>query len=234
MPQSQKSFLQYSGANGGRFDNYEGKWWLPGSVSPTDGSASLVPGKGEEYPLSSWKSTERALGDTIWATYKWLIRPDGMELYKNDTLYGTMELPAYSYTAPGYKWYDQFKALRLGWQGQCYVSDISITTEPVALASNRPPQIAFVSPLHDTAVVSGSGFYLQADASDIDGMIDRVEFCSNNQLLATCTHAPYAFSWQSVPEGTNEVTVVAIDNQGAVSVGKVIKMTTVDRFSVSR
>lgn len=115
------------------------------------------------------------------------------------------------------------------------MSDLSISTVPVASAPNRPPQVTFVNPLRDTTVLAGSGFYLQAEASDLDGTVDRVEFYSNNRLLSTCTSgAPYAYSWPNVPEGTSEVTVVAIDDQGAVSVGKVIKIKTVDRVSVIR
>jgi hypothetical protein len=224
VPGQGKSIFQYSGSNGGKFDNYDYKWWLPGSVGITDGSASLIPGEGQGYPFSSWKCTERAMGDTGWANYKWLVRPDGMELYRNDTLFGTMELPKYSYTAPGYNYYESFKALRLAWQGQCYVSDVSITTMPDSLAPNRPPAISFVYPAADTTIAAGSGLYLLAEASDADGVVDRVEFYVNGQLLGTDSAAPYEYSWQSVPEGINEVTATAIDDKGAVSVAKIIKV----------
>ena len=90
------------------------------------------------------------------------------------------------------------------------------------------------SSLQETITIGMLYSNLQANASDADGSVDRVEFCANNQLLGTCTQAPYAYSWQKVPEGVNEVTVEAVDDQGAVSVGKVMKVMTVDRVSAAQ
>jgi hypothetical protein len=214
---NQMSFMQYGGANGGRFDNYQCQWWLPGSVGATEGSAPTIIGVGQEYPLSSWKSTNRAVGDTAWARYTWIVRPDCQELYRNDTLFGIMELPMYSFTAPGYTRYGQFKALRLAWQGQCLVSEVGISTIPAGDEPNRPPVITMVYPSNDTIVSSGAGLYILANAADADGSIDRVEFHADGQKLGEDSTGPYECSWQSVPEGIHEITATAIDDKGAIS-----------------
>ena len=107
------------------------------------------------------------------------------------------------------------------------MSDVSITTMPDSLAPNQPPRIAFMYPANDTAILAGSGFYLLAEAGDADGAVDRVEFYANGQLLGVDTQAPYEYSWQSVPEGVHEVTATAIDDKGAVSVAREIKVQAV-------
>jgi len=217
---SSPGLLAYGGANLGRFDTYDSKWWLPGSVSPTVGS--IV---GTEYPLSSVSTSSRTIGTTSWARYTYRILPDRQEIFRNDTLLGVMDLPARS-TAPDYRYYDSLSAVRLFWRGggQCYVSNLSIATQPDREIVNVPPRIALVSPARDTTILTSSGMYLQANASDDDNNLDRVEFYADSTLLGVDRDAPYNYSWYPLPVGSHTVTAVAVDKQGAVAAGRVVKV----------
>jgi len=217
---SSSGLLAYGGANLGRFDTYNSKWWLPGSVSPTVGSIA-----GAEYPLSSVSTSSRTIGTTSWARYTYRILPDRQEIFRNDTLLGVMDLPARS-TAPDYEYYDSLSAVRLFWRGggQCYVSNLSIATQPDWEVVNVPPRIALTSPARDTSVLISSGMYLQANASDDDNNLDRVEFYAGSMLLGVDRDAPYNYSWYPLPVGTHTVTAVAVDRKGAVTAAKVVKV----------
>jgi hypothetical protein len=123
-----ESFLRYGGRNGGEFDTYEYRWWLPGELSNTDGSESRRVGEGEEYPYGSWQSAGDSVCDTQWVHYRYEIGWDSQRLYRNDTLVASMPLPEYSSTAPDYTYYEWFEGLRLYWRGrrQCFLANFAV------------------------------------------------------------------------------------------------------------
>jgi hypothetical protein len=221
------SYLQYGGGNGGQFDIYKAgeinQWWLPGFILNADGSDSPVPGAGSEYPNGSWKGTAANLGTAGWATFNYRIWPGRQEIYRNDTLMGMMELPEYSATAPDYKYYDAFKAIRLYWRGlaPCYVANVRVTVEKYDGTENLAPSIAIASPSKDTAVTAGDALLLRAEGSD-DAAIAKVEFYAGNAKIGESSAEPYECLWSAVPAGTHHLTIVATDNAGAVSVSPAV------------
>lgn len=54
---------------------------------------------------------------------------------------------------------------------------------------------------------------MQAQASDSDGSVERVDFYINNQLQGSASSAPYAIDWVAI-QGTHTFRAVAVDNQG--------------------
>lgn len=71
--------------------------------------------------------------------------------------------------------------------------------------------------------VEGDPLYrveLNADASDNDGQVTRVEFYNGVTLLGTDTTAPFSFDWNNVAAGTYNVTARATDNKGASTISE--------------
>jgi len=83
-------------------------------------------------------------------------------------------------------------------------------------ATNVPPVVKFVSVESNGAVPATIKF--DADATDSDGSIAKVEFFDGTTLLGSTTQAPYTFTWTGVAVGTYSVTAKATDNIGAESV----------------
>jgi hypothetical protein len=75
------------------------------------------------------------------------------------------------------------------------------------------PQVSVFVPFTDT-IPQGVDVTFSANASDIDGTIDSVEFRVNSIKIGVDTSAPYTTSWKSTP-GVKTITAVAIDNDTA-------------------
>src|SRR5439155_779174 len=80
--------------------------------------------------------------------------------------------------------------------------------------TNAPPTVVITSPTNNATFTAPANIGLQADASDADATISKVEFYSGTTLLGTATNSPYAFIWTGVPAGNYAVTARATDNLG--------------------
>lgn len=81
---------------------------------------------------------------------------------------------------------------------------------------NLPPEVSLLSPLNNAVIPEGTQTTLQANASDKDGSVTRVEFFANNQSLAVVTQEPYSTEWTAAL-GTSSIVAVATDDEGASS-----------------
>ncbi|MCZ8518566.1 MULTISPECIES: pectinesterase family protein [Paenibacillus] len=76
------------------------------------------------------------------------------------------------------------------------------------------PAAAITAPAHHTIVEAGSDVTVQAEASDPDGTVAKVQFYLGDVLLGEDTAAPYSLTWTKVTDGTHDLTVRAVDNTG--------------------
>ncbi len=83
------------------------------------------------------------------------------------------------------------------------------------LAPNAAPNVALTSPGAGTLPGPTAAIFLQANASDTDGTVARVEFFANGALVNTDTVAPFEFAWSGVGAGSYTVFARAVDNLGA-------------------
>ena len=84
--------------------------------------------------------------------------------------------------------------------------------------SDSPPLVTLSTPA-GAPFLPPANISLSADASDSDGLIDRVEFYSGDTLLGTTfAGSPYLFSWNNVAAGSYTITARAFDNFEATTV----------------
>src|SRR5262249_47415059 len=79
---------------------------------------------------------------------------------------------------------------------------------------NGAPVVTLISPANGTAINASSNLTVQANASDSDGTITKVDFFENGALIGTATSSPYSVNWNQVPKGTFSLTAKATDNSG--------------------
>lgn len=73
--------------------------------------------------------------------------------------------------------------------------------------------------------ITGSGTVnLSANASDVDGTINRVEFYRNNVLIATDNSSPYSYVHSESTVGTHSFTAKAVDNCTGVTTSSAINV----------
>jgi len=82
----------------------------------------------------------------------------------------------------------------------------------IAAVSNLEPTVSLTSPISGGGYVSPGEVDLLAVAGDADGQIAKVEFFEGNNKIGEALSAPYAFTWQSVPEGEYVLTAKATDD----------------------
>ncbi len=87
----------------------------------------------------------------------------------------------------------------------------------VAFGGNAPPSATLTSPASGASFAAPATIPLQADASDSDGTIAKVDFYANGVLVGTDTTGPgpFTFSWLDVSFGSYSLTAVATDDLGA-------------------
>ena len=93
------------------------------------------------------------------------------------------------------------------------------------VTATAPPLVTLTSPA-GARFTPPASISLSAEASDPDGLIDRVEFYSGDTFLGTAfTGSPYLFSWNNVAAGSYTLTAHAFDNFEAMTVSDPLNIT---------
>ncbi|MBO9703369.1 MAG: glycosyl hydrolase 53 family protein [Sporocytophaga sp.] len=82
---------------------------------------------------------------------------------------------------------------------------------------NKAPSITFASPGSNTSLCQGTHVELNANATDSDGLISRVNFYDGTTLLYTDYNSPYSYTWESPSVGKHTISAQAIDNLNAAT-----------------
>jgi len=77
---------------------------------------------------------------------------------------------------------------------------------------NNAPAVSITSPANNASFSAPASISIQANATDSDGSIAKVEFFNGGTKLGESTSAPYSFSWANVAAGTYTLTAKATDN----------------------
>lgn len=85
------------------------------------------------------------------------------------------------------------------------------------LSNNVAPNVSLSQPLDGAAFSTEDSILIEADATDSDGSVVRVDFLLDGTLLASDSSAPYSFSWTNVPAGSHTLSARAVDDEGATS-----------------
>ncbi len=80
---------------------------------------------------------------------------------------------------------------------------------------NVAPTVSITNPTNGQSFAAGSTITINANASDTDGNVTKVEFFSNGTKLGEDTTSPYSYSWSSVSTGNYTLTAKATDNANA-------------------
>ncbi|MGI8995694.1 MAG: Ig-like domain-containing protein [Pyrinomonadaceae bacterium] len=99
----------------------------------------------------------------------------------------------------------------------------------VVTPSNQAPGVSLVNPTNNAVFPAPATVTLQAQASDPDGAIAKVEFFQGSTKLGEVTavdaNGYYSFTWSNVAAGSYTLTVVATDNDGATTRSSSVSVT---------
>ena len=101
-------------------------------------------------------------------------------------------------------------------------------TDPNETPVNQPSIIVITEPVAAYTVFQGNNIYLEADVSDPDSELDRVDFYYGDSFIGSDTSVNYgsaARSWYNAPHGTHSLTARAVDIYGAVTISDPVTIT---------
>ncbi|MDF1497591.1 MAG: Ig-like domain-containing protein [Patescibacteria group bacterium] len=87
----------------------------------------------------------------------------------------------------------------------------------VVKGGNLPPQVSITTPANNAVYTSPANITINANASDTDGSISRVDFYRGATKIGEDSTSPYSFNWQNVGTGIYDISAVAIDNGGEMT-----------------
>jgi chitodextrinase len=94
----------------------------------------------------------------------------------------------------------------------------------VTFALNQSPTVSITSPVGGTTFISGNTVTINANASDADGSVTKVEFYVDGTKIGEDATSPYSFDW-SATTGIHSLTTVSIDNSGATQTSVAVSIT---------
>lgn len=95
----------------------------------------------------------------------------------------------------------------------------------VGSSSETAPVVSLLSPENNTSYSGPATIKINAEASDNNGTISKVEFYNGSTLLHAETNAPYTYTWANVPNGTYSITAKATDNDGLETTSEAVKIS---------
>jgi len=92
---------------------------------------------------------------------------------------------------------------------------------------DTPPTVSLTSPANNTTYTAYgyTKIILNANASDADGTISKVEFYNGTTLLQAEYVAPYGFIWHSIAAGNYTITAKATDNDGNITTSDAVHIS---------
>ncbi|QGX40823.1 Ig-like domain-containing protein [Permianibacter aggregans] len=109
---------------------------------------------------------------------------------------------------------DVFIGLQDATAGNVWIYKPEGWQQPVG-GDNLKPVVNLTAPSAGAEFVAGDVITLQAEASDLDGYVSRVDFYRGSTLIASDTSAPFAYDWLDAPVGNHDISALATDDLGA-------------------
>ncbi|HEY8402557.1 MAG TPA: M12 family metallopeptidase [Cytophagaceae bacterium] len=99
------------------------------------------------------------------------------------------------------------------------------TMYPGGTSTNLAPSVSITSPISGTSLNAPASFTIQANATDSDGIVSRVEFFVNGTKVGERTATPYSLSISNLSAGSYTLTAKATDNLGASKTSAGVSVT---------
>jgi thermitase len=117
--------------------------------------------------------------------------------------------------------------------GTLTIAGLSFNVTQFAPGVGALPNVTLTSPGDNSTLVAPADITLDANASDTDGTIARVDFYVGNALVGTDASSPYSALWSVKSPGTYALTSIATDNDGLSKTSNIVTVTLVPSASIS-
>jgi RHS repeat-associated protein len=99
-----------------------------------------------------------------------------------------------------------------------------VTSAAISVRVNNPPNVALTTPQDGSLLATPTDLILNAQASDSDGTIAKVDFYQGSTLIGSQNAAPYTFTLTNAAPGSYTFTAQATDDSGAVTTSQPVSI----------
>ena len=92
------------------------------------------------------------------------------------------------------------------------------TSAPTVVVVDQLPVVSLIAPANGDIIMSPGSFTLQAEASDVDGTVSKVEFYAGTTRLGVSSNSPWALPVTNLVAGTYVLTAKATDDSGGTTI----------------
>ncbi len=97
--------------------------------------------------------------------------------------------------------------------------------QDVLIVDANTPTVVITAPANGATFALGAAVSIEADASDPDGTVSKVEFFQGTSKLGEDTSSPYQFVWTNPPTGNYALSAVVTDNSSLTNRSAVVNIT---------
>lgn len=148
-----------------------------------------------------------------------------VEFFNGTTLLNTDVSSAYSYTwvnvAAG-----TYTIRAVATDNNGATATATVTVVVTGTSTNKVPVISITSPANNASYTAPASIVINANATDSDGTISKVEFFNGTTLLNSDASSAYSHTWSNVAAGTYTINAIATDNQGATATATITVVVT--------
>ncbi|PVY38664.1 Ig-like domain-containing protein, partial [Pontibacter virosus] len=153
-----------------------------------------------------------------------------VEFYQGDTKVGESLTSPYSYN-----WADvpvgTYKITAKAFDNLGLTTTSAEVEVTVVTSVNQVPVVAITSPKQNATFTAPANVVIDAEASDPDGSVAKVEFFSGDIKLGEDDTSPYSYTWAGVVAGTYQITARAIDNRNGTTTTEFITITVSEQVN---
>lgn len=113
---------------------------------------------------------------------------------------------------------------RLGWSSDSQPRQIVPPERLSPPPGTVPPRVRLAGPADGSTHVAVSELPIEADPSDPDGRIARVEFYADGHLLGTAGAEPWRFGWKQPSPGLHRLHLRAFDDAGIMAQSEAVEV----------
>jgi len=96
---------------------------------------------------------------------------------------------------------------------------------PYTTSGNQSPVVSITSPTNEQSFTAPATITINANASDPDGNVTKVEFFHEGTKIGEDLSSPYSITWNNVTAGSYTLTAKATDNEDAQTTSEQVAIT---------
>lgn len=212
----------FEGTEGMSFRATPATWFGMGTAHPAKNLSAYLASGSLKFHMKTSSIATFKVGVKNGSTESWINFVNGAQQYGlvRDGQWHEVTIPLSSFNAPAVDFTNLVSTFMLA--GDAPTANFDFQLDNIYYTTGATfksaPFVNLTTPTMNAVFVAPATVNLEANASDTDGTISKVEFYSGNTLLGSDNTSPFSFTWTNVATGSYAITAKAYDNENVSTV----------------